>query len=83
MERQSTRKVMVVMMVIMVVMMIRLFLDPPPEMKEIVNGARKAKWSCGMVAINLMSFFQKLLEERMVKIRNRYGKTLKTSIFIL
>lgn len=66
----------------MVVMMIGLFFDPPPEMKEIIDGARKPERSGGMVAINLISFFQKPLEKRMVKIRNRYGKTLKTSIFI-
>ena len=53
---------------VMVVVVDGLLLDLPPEVEEIVDGARKSKRASGVVPINLMGLLQKLLEERVVEV---------------
>lgn len=55
----------------------RLFLDSPPEMEEIVDGARELEWAIGVVAVNLASLVQKALEERVGKVRDWDHESLR------
>lgn len=86
MERQSVGEVVVV--VVMVVMMevavgwSGLFLDPPPEMEEVVDGAGKPEGAVGVVAVDLVSPVEKADDERMIKIRNRDDESLGNAIFV-
>ena len=67
MEVQSVWKAMVAVVMVVLVWS-RLFLDSPPEMEEIVDGARELEWAIGVVAVNLTSLVQKALEERVIKV---------------
>ncbi|EXB80379.1 hypothetical protein L484_010947 [Morus notabilis] len=67
------RMILVVRIVMVVVVVAavaaRFLLDPPPEVKKVVYRARKAERAGRVVTINLMSFVQKPLEERMELMR--------------
>lgn len=45
-----------------------LLLDKPTEMEKIVDGAGKLEGAIGVVAVDLVSFVEKTLEERVVKV---------------
>lgn len=81
-------KGMVMMMVIGVNMIIRvrLFLDSPPEMEEIVDRAGKLERAVGVVAVNIIGFVEKASKKRMVKKGNRYEESVRiiaTIVFFL
>jgi hypothetical protein len=71
------------MVVVMMLMMVGLFLNPPSEMEKIVHRAWQPKRAGGVVAINLVSFFQKPLEQRMVEKGYGNHKTLALAVFVL
>lgn len=74
---------MVVLVLVVMTMTTRFLLDPPPEMKKVVDRARKPERACRVVTIDFMSFLQKRLEEGMVEIGNRNGETPKPSMILI
>lgn len=71
------------MVMVMVVVMVGLFLYLPLEIKKIIDGTWQLQRSLGVVAVDLISLVQQLLEKWMVKVRYRNHKSLKTLLFIL
>lgn len=46
----------VVVVMVMMMILTGLFLNSPPEVKEIIDGARELERTVGVVAVNLASF---------------------------
>lgn len=73
---QSVRKVrMMVVGVVVVVIVIGLLLDPPAEVKEVVDGAGKAERAVGVVAVDVVGLVEEAAEERVVEVGDRDDET--------
>lgn len=69
------------MVMIMMVMVVRigLFLNLPTDMEKVIDGTWQLKRTVGVIPINLVSFVQKALEKRMIKIPYRDHKSLRAT----
>lgn len=53
------------------------FVDSPSEMKKVINRTWELEGTLGVVTINLVGLIKKVVEERMIKIRNWNHKSLR------
>lgn len=79
---QSVGKAMVAL-VMVVWMGSRLLFDTPPEMEKIVDGAGELEGAIGVVAVDLASFVEKTLEERVVKVGDGNHKSLRRGTIVV